>query len=526
MVWGYYCIIISITISVSFGQFVIPTDDEEPEREESCHLPTGKPALCVPVERCRQVQNLIKGLNSPLETDIALLIRDGLFCRNRHNPDETNLCCPIDGIDPPPKTRPFVRDLGECVLSNGLGSSCVTFSRCSPFLALLKNLNGKGPLHPDIPNLIQNAWKCGRDENRRPQVCCPDPAIFPLNPPDDKKLTTPTPITSTKTTEEEITTTPASSTTRNVVTTPETPESTTLSPREEDLKRFESHPNRRILAPSDMCGHPAAPSRIVGGKDASLGQFPWLVNIGYRFRSKPEVLYRCGGALIGAQYVLTAAHCVSRLPRGFSPSTIRIGEFDLSKDDDCFEESGIKICSEPVQNFDLEKIIPHPLYGKTPHNLHDIALVKLERSAIENDYVTTICLPFSHDEEENYETSDLALRSLFTVAGWGATTNRGTHPADILQYLDVSIFNSTQCSDVFKKRSSSVTPGNQICAGGEKNKDSCSGDSGSALMQEFAFQYTAVGVVSFGPKLCGTEGVPGVYTRVRNYLDWILDNLE
>ncbi|CAB4065283.1 unnamed protein product [Lepeophtheirus salmonis] len=475
--------------NVSFGQFVIPTDDEEPEREESCHLPTGKPALCVPVERCRQVQNLIKGLNSPLETDIALLIRDGLFCRNRHNPDETNLCCPIDGIDPPPKTRPFVRDLGECVLSNGLGSSCVTFSRCSPFLALLKNLNGKGPLHPDIPNLIQNAWKCGRDENRRPQVS-DNSHTYNVNE-DDRR--------------EEITTTPASSTTGNVVTTPETPESTTLSPREEDLERFESHPNRRILAPSDMCGHPAAPSRIVGGKDASLGQFPWLVNIGYRFRSKPEVLYRCGGALIGAQYVLTAAHCVSRLPRGFSPSTIRIGEFDLSKDDDCFEESGIKICSEPVQNFDLEKIIPHPLYGKkTPHNLHDIALVKLERPVIENDYVTTICLPFSHDEEENYETSDLALRSLFTVAGWGATTNRGTHPADILQYLDVSIFNSTQCSDVFKKRS----------------------NSGSALMQEFAFQYTAVGVVSFGPKLCGTEGVPGVYTRVRNYLDWILDNLE
>ncbi|QQP36173.1 Serine protease easter [Caligus rogercresseyi] len=59
-----------------------------------------------------------------------------------------------------------------------------------------------------------------------------------------------------------------------------------------------------------------------------------------------------------------------------------------------------------------------------------------------------------------------------------------------------------------------------------EKQDSCSGDSGSTLMQEYQLQYTAVGVVSFGPKLCGTEGVPGVYTRVRNYMDWILDSLE
>ena len=35
-----------------------------------------------------------------------------------------------------------------------------------------------------------------------------------------------------------------------------------------------------------------------------------------------------------------------------------------------------------------------------------------------------------------------------------------------------------------------------------------------------------LGVVSFGPRLCGTEGVPGVYSRVRFYMPWILDNLE
>ena len=35
-----------------------------------------------------------------------------------------------------------------------------------------------------------------------------------------------------------------------------------------------------------------------------------------------------------------------------------------------------------------------------------------------------------------------------------------------------------------------------------------------------------IGIVSFGPRRCGTDGIPGVYTRVRFYMDWILDNVK
>lgn len=34
------------------------------------------------------------------------------------------------------------------------------------------------------------------------------------------------------------------------------------------------------------------------------------------------------------------------------------------------------------------------------------------------------------------------------------------------------------------------------------------------------------GVVSFGPQECGRENVAGVYTKVSEYLDWILDNMK
>ena len=66
----------------------------------------------------------------------------------------------------------------------------------------------------------------------------------------------------------------------------------------------------------------------------------------------------------------------------------------------------------------------------------------------------------------------------------------------------------------------------QICAGGEKGKDSCNGDSGGPLMarESDISPWQIVGIVSFGTSRCA-QGAPAVYTRVTNYMDWILDNL-
>ena len=53
--------------------------------------------------------------------------------------------------------------------------------------------------------------------------------------------------------------------------------------------------------------------RIVGGRSAKLGQFPWLVliNSGPPYRGVDG--YHCGGNYIGGQWIVTAAHCVQDL---------------------------------------------------------------------------------------------------------------------------------------------------------------------------------------------------------------------
>jgi len=44
--------------------------------------------------------------------------------------------------------------------------------------------------------------------------------------------------------------------------------------------------------------------QIVGGVDAALGQFPWQAYIYI------DGIYLCGGSLILANWIMTAAHCV------------------------------------------------------------------------------------------------------------------------------------------------------------------------------------------------------------------------
>lgn len=69
-----------------------------------------------------------------------------------------------------------------------------------------------------------------------------------------------------------------------------------------------------------------------------------------------------------------------------------------------------------------------------------------------------------------------------------------------------------------------------MCVGGIIGEDSCGGDSGGPLMKVEAVdgppKYYFLGVVSFGAKHCGESSTPAVYSRIAEYLRWILDNMR
>jgi len=60
----------------------------------------------------------------------------------------------------------------------------------------------------------------------------------------------------------------------------------------------------------------------------------------------------------------------------------------------------------------------------------------------------------------------------------------------------------------------------KVCAGTENGKDACTGDGGSPLVcQAQSGRWTVVGLVAWGIG-CGSH-VPGVYTNVHHYKQWI-----
>lgn len=64
----------------------------------------------------------------------------------------------------------------------------------------------------------------------------------------------------------------------------------------------------------------------------------------------------------------------------------------------------------------------------------------------------------------------------------------------------------------------------QLCAGGEYKKDSCTGDSGGGLVRLAGDSWVVEGIVSYG-RGCGLER-PGVYTRISSYISWIQANVQ
>ncbi|XP_046971106.1 CLIP domain-containing serine protease HP8-like isoform X2 [Vanessa cardui] len=272
------------------------------------------------------------------------------------------------------------------------------------------------------------------------------------------------------------------------------------------------------LLPRD-CG-PIEGERVFGGNRTRLFEMPWMVLLSYD--SARGVRLSCGGTLITQWYVLTAAHCVSFLGSKLKLREVILGEYDTRKDPDCERNEGEQFCAPSVRNVRIDSVIAHP--GYTPKTLRDdIGLIRLAEPAdFSLDSMKPICLPKTPELlSQNLE----GLRGV--VAGWGATEDGVQSP--VLLSVDLPIISNSECQSIYN--GSPEIYDTQLCAGGVPDKDSCGGDSGGPLMypgknKGSGVRYIQRGIVSYGSKRCGVGGYPGVYTRVVNYMDWILDNIS
>lgn len=248
-------------------------------------------------------------------------------------------------------------------------------------------------------------------------------------------------------------------------------------------------------------------ARIVGGSNMDISQAPataalisnqTLASTGSFFQSQ-----FCAGTVIGARWVLTAAHCLvnngSVIPA--NDISILMGSTDLEA---------------PVnQTVGVTRIIAHQQYNATSQ-ANDIALLELEYDAL---------VPPAIIDTQTITLNDDAL-----IAGWGALnmgseTQQQLFPST-LQGAFVKMIPGNDCGTLFPVYAGEVDSSN-LCAGvPEGGVDSCQGDSGGPLYryESGATSATRVsGVVSWGYG-CALADAPGVYTNVAAYANWITEN--
>ncbi|XP_072847014.2 transmembrane protease serine 12 isoform X2 [Pogona vitticeps] len=227
--------------------------------------------------------------------------------------------------------------------------------------------------------------------------------------------------------------------------------------------------------------------RIVGGHDAQPGAWPWQVSLQvYRF----GVGYHhvCGGSLINNNTVVTAAHCIKQWTH---PDFWRvvIGLHHLLK----YQTHTIKCL--------VQAIMIHSDFKKETYE-NDIAMIKLQKSVIFNDYIQPICIP----DSSVFITKETSCY----IAGWGSLKEKG-RSTYILQEAEVDLIPLYICNR-YDWYAGEVS-WNMMCAGSAGGHvDSCQGDSGGPLMCYFPnkMKYYLLGITSYGVG-CGRPKFPGVY---------------
>ncbi|XP_004378551.1 transmembrane protease serine 9 [Trichechus manatus latirostris] len=232
--------------------------------------------------------------------------------------------------------------------------------------------------------------------------------------------------------------------------------------------------------------------RIVGGVEASPGEFPWQASL----RENNE--HFCGATIVSARWLVSAAHCFN----DFQDPTewvAYVGTTYLSGS----EASTVRAR--------VSKIIKHPFYNTDTADF-DVAVLQLASPLPFGRHIQPVCLPAA--------SHIFPAQKKCLISGWGYLKEDFLVKPEVLQKASVELLDQGLCTSLYGH---SLTD-RMLCAGYLDGKvDSCQGDSGGPLVcEEPSGRFFLAGIVSWGIG-CAEARRPGVYARVTRLRDWILE---
>ncbi|RKT56977.1 S1 family peptidase [Saccharothrix australiensis] len=229
------------------------------------------------------------------------------------------------------------------------------------------------------------------------------------------------------------------------------------------------------VAPANAATDDVSPL-VVGGSRARIADHPWTV-----YLASSSGGQFCGGTLVSADKVVTAAHCT----RGRTPASTRVvwGRED--------KQSSAGVVAS------VTRIWTHPSYRSATAG-YDVSVLTLDRD------LASPYLPLATPADTALYTAGTNA----TVLGWGATSSGGSASRYLLK-ATVPVIADTGCKRSYPQYNSTA----MVCAGyPQGGTDTCQGDSGGPMVVNGKL----IGATSWG-KGCASAGYPGVYARIASY---------
>jgi secreted trypsin-like serine protease len=267
---------------------------------------------------------------------------------------------------------------------------------------------------------------------------------------------------------------------------------------------------------------PHAKTSIVGGTTAQIASLPFLVALYDPSAGSPAGGFFCGGVILDATHVATAAHCVVGPAGDHERLANRIAVLAGSSS---LQQPQPGSVVDPVQSSSFDT---H--YNPVTSD-YDVALLKLARplwqgpsSPSANGVDTIAPVRLDATVAAAYADPNAAHTASVVSGGWGdvkpAPGQTPSYPLS-LQAVHMPLMSDFICEEEYAAIEQPITA-RMICAGGGRShRDTCYGDSGGPLLVDSGSpvhppeDLVLVGLVDFGNG-CAQSGYAGVYTRAAN----------